>query len=461
MPPLRLQTNTSTSKFPPAAADALAKPTTISESPIPMGVLHASTPDSPRREPPEESVRREPRGSLVGLPRVRGGEDREGERRRAARDRHLRTTRSRGLLGRSRIPPLRPAPSRTEAPRRRQPRRPIPRALLAPAAAALLLAGCAEMPGASSTPPPPTTRTTTPRAALSSSLRGQLVPPGAGVQVRAGRFVRGVELDRGTMVVLPPSATEHPALPEADANRLFRSDAGTTGTPGGIELGFGRVSLPPSMTTAAGFAELRDTPAWVGITWGGTWSCPMERASVDGRATTGRAAHGAAPRRRAAHAAILPATPGDLAVVILSPTRVIDFASGGSPCPGTAQPPARVTTTTEAISVPWSLVSQAGFTIRYRYRAPACAPGLVPLPQAVGNLDTGAMQLRILLDVPYPDVACRGVLRSGHFDLGPPPGAASLPAPAGAGPTVSHGPTGPVQVVGNPLSIGLHLSAGP
>lgn len=266
-------------------------------------------------------------------------------------------------------------------------------------------------------------------------LPGPSVPAGppSAARVVGGRYAGAFQLDGGSLVVAAAPEGRRPAISQAAADLLFRSDEAVAGVHQHALLGFGLASISSSLT-AGRFPPVHDTPAWIGLAWGGITSCPAEPASAT--STT------AAP----------PPTPDYTAVIVLGSGRtVLAYSSRTSFCWEPPNGPS-LRAAPEAVSVPWRQAGLSGDTVTYRYRAPTCDPGAAPMPQLLGNLYTGDATLSVRLDLPYPYTACptswSGPASASSFPRLPP----GAPPPPGLRPAVplrhvGHGPTGPVAVL--------------
>ena len=281
------------------------------------------------------------------------------------------------------------------------------RPLVLAAIAAAALSACGSSPSVSTQAPPP-------------PARGQAVDqPPLQADVVAGRFIRSAELDDGALRVSPASAHAEPKITQQQARVLFGSDESIRGSSAGHLLGYGIISVQPSLGAPA-----NDTAAWVGFVWGGATSCPAMTAPTGPTTTT-----------------VPPPTPGYRAVIIVDPREVYDYQSRGSSCGGPATGP-DANAASEVISVPWQLVSLQMSSVTVRYQVPACLVGVQPEPSLGGNTNTGEGTLTIELTLPFNRQSCADVWRQTDIPFGPPPGPGAPPFPHLK--NVSHGPTGPL-----------------
>lgn len=243
--------------------------------------------------------------------------------------------------------------------------------------------------------------------------------PPSQADVAAGRFVRSAELDDGALVVSPAPGGAVPKISQQTASVLFGSDESIRGSSAGHLLGYGFISVEPSLG-----APVNDAAAWVGLVWGGATSCPAMTAPTGSTTTT-----------------VPPPTPGYRAVIIIDPRQVYDYQSRGSSCGGPATGP-DANVASEVISVPWQLVSLQMSSVTVRYQVPACLVGVQPEPSLGGNTNTGQGTLTIELILPFSRQSCPDVWRQADVPFGPPRGPGAPPFPRLK--NVSHGPTGPL-----------------
>ncbi|HZT66037.1 MAG TPA: hypothetical protein VFA11_09645 [Acidimicrobiales bacterium] len=217
----------------------------------------------------------------------------------------------------------------------------------------------------------------------------------------------------------PAAGSAEPEVSRQEASVLFGSDESIRGSSAGQLLAYGIVSVQPSLEVQAS-----NTPAWLGLVWGGATSCPAMTAPAGPTTTT------------------VPApTPGYRAVIIVDPHHVFDYRSRGSSCGSPATGPS-ASAASEIISVPWQLVALQSSSVTLRYQVPACLAQVQPEPSLGGNSNTGQGTLTIELTLPFNRTSCPNAWRQTNVPFGPPPGPGAPPVPHLN--NLSHGPTGPL-----------------
>jgi hypothetical protein len=280
----------------------------------------------------------------------------------------------------------------------------------------LLAAGALVLPGLSAFAPS-AAATTAVTSDLATSKPAITEPPSA-ADIVAGRFVHRGELDDGALAVSPAPATKHPPMNMATAVVLLKSDPLATGSQTGLLLGFGLATIRPGLGVKVDRAA-----AWVGLMWGGAFSCPA--MTIPSGPTTTVAA---------------PPTPGYRVVIMLNTRKVFDYESRGSACGG---PPSGPTaqTATETVSVPWTLISLEDGTVSYRYEVPSCEQQVLPSASTGGDTITGIATLTVELALPFNRPSCPQTWLNSSAAVDPPDGPG---APQPTYTTVNHGSTGPV-----------------
>lgn len=292
-----------------------------------------------------------------------------------------------------------------------RPRKVANKMALGAAAAAIALAGCGR---------------------LAMPAPGGGARPAAGLpaasSVAGGRYVRAVRISGLLVAPAGGGAAAHQGLTWRQAAALFEATSQILGSHAGAVLGYGLVtlsgrSLPPRVP------RLARRGAWVGITWGGSASCPAD--------STPRPPGSPAAGRPVFTAVVIYGDRGNGALVYSS--------RGVGPCGGPPQGPSAALAR-EALSVPWRQLGPVrGGDVRVSYRAPACARMFST--SAAGDVHGGPFTLTVEVTVPFDRSACPGVaVRSTAIGLFPPFGAPGLSSPP---PRVSlvHGRTGPVRVL--------------
>jgi hypothetical protein len=220
--------------------------------------------------------------------------------------------------------------------------------------------------------------------------------------------------------VAPLPGETSPALSQHEAAVLFGSDPQAMGGYGGALLGYGSVSVKPDLGV-----DVTATPAWVGLVWGGGYSCPSMTVPT-GPTTT------LAPQP----------TPGYRAVIIIDSQHVFDYQSRGSICDLPVQGPT-ASTASETISVPWRLVSLQPATVTFDYQVPSCVASKSPSSTSTGgNASTGQGVLTVELTLPFNRPSCPTVWQQWSTPFAPGMGPGAPPSPHYT--TLAHGLTGPV-----------------
>lgn len=247
--------------------------------------------------------------------------------------------------------------------------------------------------------------------------------------VRNGRYARAVTMS-GLRITPPPGLSQAGlGLTWKRAAALFEATSALQGSHSDAVLGYGLVTLTGSQLPP-GVPTLHRRPAWVGITWGGTASCPIETAP------SGASSALAGPLKQIFTAVVIYAAGGHGAIV---------YASRGSPiCGGPAVGPS-VAKAREVLSVPWQQVGplRSGM-VTLHYEAAPCTEAF--LTEAGGNA-SGRVTVTVEVSVPFDPSGCLGrAVRTSRAELFPAPGTPGAPAPP-RHVELAHGRTGPMPVL--------------
>jgi len=241
--------------------------------------------------------------------------------------------------------------------------------------------------------------------------------------VSDGRFITPVELDDGTLVVVPPSSGEHPTISEADAAAKIWASPTPAGYHAG-PLGFGIVTIS---LDESGIPTVTSLPAWVGVATASLVHCPEETAPTGPtttRPTLPSSGYGAV---------VIGAEAGSPAVAYTARSSTC-----GSPPTGPS-----VAVASEVVSVPWvaSGTVEAGQLV-VQASLPPC--GAFRGASVGGSAaSTTVTLLAVVPDVVLPCPAPQRVMET--VQLGSPNSPGAPPSLVSPSTLIEHGPLGAIR----------------
>jgi hypothetical protein len=275
-------------------------------------------------------------------------------------------------------------------------------------------------PGTSSQPPVTNSQPTTP-----ASPSG----PPSSHDVSDGRYVRPVVVTG--LRVAPAASSSALGLDWDQARRLFASVTAISGMHDHAILGAATVTLIGTRLPK-GAPTLQEQPAWVGITWGGTYNCPLEIAPPKGATTT------TAPVYQPIYTAVVIYGAGGRGAIVYT-------GRGSQPCGGKITGPS-VATAQETVSVPWTQVgAPSNGSVRLDYRAPTCAT--MDSTGGSGNVKTDRMTITIDLAEPFDPTGSCGPATAHQLNYQYVPAHLPPSVPKYHHPTILHGATGVVSAL--------------